>query len=109
MDWNTRVVESIQIPSTIIKIGENIWIFHSLKFIGVDENNMNYSSDNGILYNKEKTELIQCPDSYTGKVKVLNGTKEIWRNGLSGCNQISGIEIPGTVKDIKEGQLWSCI
>ena len=33
----------------------------SLRSITVDTNNKNYSSDNGVLYNKDKTALICCP------------------------------------------------
>ncbi len=39
----------------------------ALREVNVDENNPNYSSVDGVLYNKDKTELIFCPcdhDSY---------------------------------------------
>lgn len=61
-------LESITIPKNVTKIGqsggENYAVFEgcvSLREINVAEDNGNYCSENGVLYNKSKTQMIQYP------------------------------------------------
>ena len=52
-------LKSIIIPNSVDYIGNNAFLGCSaLRLIIVNENNSKYSSQNGILYNKEKTEFI---------------------------------------------------
>lgn len=56
--------DTIKLPATIKSIG-NRALDGNFKKIEVDENNLYYSSDDyGVLYNKDKTEIVQYP---TGK------------------------------------------
>ena len=55
-------LESIEIPSGVTSIEESIFDkCNSLKSIKVDSNNKNYIDEEGVLYNKNKTELICYP------------------------------------------------
>jgi len=56
---------SVTIPSSVTSIGEGVFICQNTMQINVEENNPNYSSDNGVLYNKNKTILIQYPNGKT--------------------------------------------
>jgi len=57
-----NAISSIYIPEKINTIGSTAFYDCSaLTSINVDENNGNYSSCNGILFNKDKTILIQYP------------------------------------------------
>ena len=53
---------SITIPEGITSIGyDAFYMCSSLTSINVSENNKNYCSVDGVLFNKDKTELIQYP------------------------------------------------
>ena len=56
-------ITSITIPDSVTFIdGWAFWFCKSLTNIIVDENNKNYSNDsNGVLFNKDKTELVRYP------------------------------------------------
>lgn len=55
-------LNKINIPSSVEYIGKSIFkLCYNLKEINVDDNNSYYSSENGILFNKAKTELIRFP------------------------------------------------
>ena len=47
------------IPANVKEIGYNAFSIP----VNVDENNQYYSSQNGVLYNKDKTTLIRVPDT----------------------------------------------
>ena len=60
-------LETIEIPASVTEIGENVFIgCANLKEIRVAADNPNYSSIDGVLYNKDGTELIYCPEGKTG-------------------------------------------
>ena len=59
---NCERLENIKIPKSVESIG--IGVFNNcmgLVDITVDENNPCFSSQDGVLFNKDKTELLQYP------------------------------------------------
>ena len=60
-------LETIDIPASVTEIGYNAFAgCTKLKEIRVAADNPNYSSIDGVLYNKDGTELICCPEGKTG-------------------------------------------
>ena len=77
-----------------IYIGKNVALFNSemlsgctsLKNIKVSEGNPNYSSVNGVLFNKDKTKLIQYPSGVSMKGYVIPSTvKEVSSVAFDDC------------------------
>lgn len=59
---NCSNLTSITIPTNVASIGDEAFRFcGSLTAINVSGENVNYTSENGILYDKNKRTLIQCP------------------------------------------------
>lgn len=54
-------LESIFVPESITSIGRNAFNAESLESISVSAENANYSSEDGVFYNKDKTVLIRYP------------------------------------------------
>ena len=55
-------LKEIDIPNSVTRIGYGAFReCDSLKYINVEENNLNYISVNGILYSKDMTEIITIP------------------------------------------------
>ncbi len=53
---------SVKIPASVTKVDISLFSLNSkLKSIIVDENNKNYASKDGILFNKDFTELVRYP------------------------------------------------
>lgn len=74
-------LKNIKIPSTVQSIASrNLLEPCKLESIEVDENNQKYSSQNGVLFNKDKTVLVWYPD----------------------CKKDEYYDIPDTVKTIGE-------
>ena len=62
-DFSNKNLKSITLSKNITNWGCSSENFESLQEINVNENNSNYSSENGVLFNKEKTELICYPNN----------------------------------------------
>jgi len=104
---NCISLTTISIPSSVISIG-------SLAFRGctglieIDSNNPNYSSLNGVIYNKDKTTLIQCPDTKTGKFVIPSSVTSIGNSAFLDCKNLTFISIPSTVISINGGAFAHC-
>ena len=65
-------IKQINIPDTV----ENLWrpfnMCYHLEKITVDSNNKVYSSEDGLLYNKDKSELVFCPINYNWGSDIEN-------------------------------------
>ena len=131
---------NVEIPSSITKIGSQIHyiingevdkdeqleytVFANCKNllnINVDENSEKYSSINGVLFNKDQTEIEYYPNgkkeqtyiipetveeiksnAFENCVNLVNiiineGTKKINYNAFKNCTSITEIEIPSSV------------
>lgn len=93
----------IYIPASVKKIGRYAFFNNKhLTEIQVDENNQNYSSFEGILYNKSKSRLIYCPDGLE-KALISPKAKVIGKEAFRGCDLIRTITIPEGVERIEWG------
>lgn len=71
----------------------NDWAFedcHSLKEISVASDNPFFTSHEGILYDKDKTTLIWCPQGRTGKITIPSSVTSI-KHTFEGCTNLTDI------------------
>lgn len=95
-------IKTINIPSTVETIER--YVFDdatSLTEINVSEENNNYSSTTGVLYNKNQTTLITVPEGKTGIVSLPKTITEIPSFAFDGITTISDIFIPSSVYNIR--------
>lgn len=81
-----RNLSTIEIPSTVQTIGEHAFRYcASLESINVDENNANYSSESGVLFDKNKTKLIKYPPKkIDANYEIPNEVKTIFNIAFEG-------------------------
>ncbi|MBQ3517715.1 MAG: leucine-rich repeat protein [Clostridia bacterium] len=81
----------------------------SLKRIDVDENNAFYSSVDGVLYNKEKTEILRYPAGKACDTFVIPDSVTIIGSGaFVDCVALLNVTIPESVTVIEGAAFYGC-
>ncbi len=101
---------TIKIPESVTTIGELAFYgCDNLTAITVNSKNSRYSSQEGVLFNKNKTILIQYPQGKTDSTYIIpNGVTSIGVNSFSYCSKLTAITIGNSVKTIRESAFYDC-
>ncbi len=134
--WCEKLTGELIIPESVTTIGTeafcecyhfigNVEISKNITFIGarafdgcsglesftVDSENTNYSSDAyGVLFNKDKTELLQYPAGNSrSSYEIPDGVKIIGECAFEDCSNLTGdLLIPESVITIGDSAFWYC-
>ena len=103
-------LESITISNSVTNIGDGLcYRCSNLKNIYVDKNNQYYSSENGILFNKDKSKLIKYPDGKINKQCIIpDNVTDIGEYAFAACSSLTSITIPNSVTSIGGSAFNSC-
>ena len=93
---------SVTIPKNVEYIGASVFYnCRSLTEIIVDENNISYCSENGILFSKDKTVLKAYPAGKSEETYIIqDGVTSIEVGAFGGCDNLKSITIPDGVTTI---------
>ena len=118
------------IPASVTSIGNGVFRYcSSLTSIVVDTNNTAYSSQDGVLYDKAMTALIQCPGGKSGgftipdsvtiisyyafnrctyltSVTIGNSVTRIWSDAFHGCSGLTNLTIGNSVTSIGQNAFY---
>ena len=123
-------IGNITIPAGITEILSPFRKCSNLKSVTVSPDNSMYSSENGVLFNKDKTELIFCPPKKQGTFKmpasVTSVDDEAFRNSIltnisfspalksigeysfGFCENLADITLPDNLTSIGDGAFIGC-
>ncbi len=128
--WNCINLTSITIPNSVTSIGVETFLLcyrlisvhipasvkyiHGSAFGGctdltitVDNNNKNYSSVDGILFSKDKTEIVAYIKNEP-KYDIPDGVTSIGDGAFYYCNNLASVTIPNSVTNIGSGAFKAC-
>ena len=93
---------NISIPDSVISIGHCAFLScQSVTKISVDENNPSYCDINGVLFNKDRSTLIQFPrNNKSTSYAIPNSVTYIRSYAFQDCDSLISITIPDSVTDI---------
>ncbi|MDE6083648.1 MAG: leucine-rich repeat domain-containing protein [Muribaculaceae bacterium] len=100
---------SVTIPRNVSMIGERVFQFCSnLEEILVEEGNKSYCSEGGVLYDIDKTTLLQFPGAKT-ECNIPEGVHTIGKFAFYCSYKLTSVTIPESVTEIDSGAFWLCI
>ncbi len=130
--WCCSRLTSIIIPDSVTRIGNDAFFGTSLTSVtipkgvtsiddfafscctdltkfNVSENNENYASVDGVLFNKEKNCLVLYPNGKSDKKYIIpDSVKAINRCAFNNCTELTEITIPDSVTNIEDFAFYGC-
>jgi hypothetical protein len=97
---------SVTIPNSVTSIGMSAFSYcDNLTEINVDADNNAFTSEEGVLYNKNKTTLIQYPGGKTGAFTIPDSVTSLRTDrgkdgAFTGCKNLTSVTIPSSVTSI---------
>lgn len=103
-------LKMIHIPANVQMIGPLAFSrCSSLESILVDNNNQYFSSEDGVLFDKDKTSLYKYPQAKTDASYVIpDSVQYIYDHAVCACSNIEQITIPNGVVSIGDRGFSSC-
>lgn len=103
-------LKSITIPKSVTTIGNcAFYTCYDLQSIEVDSGNPEYCSENGVLYNKEKTEIIRFPKEKTEvSFAIPKSVTKIADGAFEYCKNLTNVTIPNDMTSIGNNAFESC-
>ncbi|MGN0845828.1 MAG: leucine-rich repeat protein [Kiritimatiellia bacterium] len=102
-------VETVTIPASVTEIGDAAFYgCTALKSIAVAASNPRYSSQNGVLFSKDKRTLVRVPCGTSGAYEIPSSVREIDDDAFGGCSLLTAVSIPPSVVSIGEGAFAGC-
>lgn len=100
----------VNIPAGITDI--SVHAFNSCDYLTgfrVDENNPVYSNDDrGVLFNKDKTTLLQAAGGISRSYGVPKSVKTLAESAFSSCKNLTGVILPEGITEIPDGTFYMC-
>ena len=100
---------SIIIPDSVTTIDDSAFYGCSnvSEFI-VDSDNPSFTSEDGVLFDKDKETFLHCPAKKSGTYIVPNGIKSIGNYAFSNCKNLTSIIIPDGITKIGYSAFSEC-
>ena len=107
---NCTELTSITISTHVSSIADNAFSgCTSLKEIIAVPQNKNYSSIDGVLFNKDQTTLIRYPSAKEGHYSIPESVTSIEWYAFANCTGLTAVTIPNNVTAIRQYTFYNCI
>lgn len=102
-------LQEVAIPQSVESIAYGAFSRCSrLKAVSVHPGNQKYCDIDGIVYSKDRTEMVMCPGGKSGAVAVPEGVKVISDSAFNYCSNVNSVLLPESVNKIGDHAFYYC-
>ena len=103
-------LETVTLPKNLISMDNNPFMgCSSLTYIGVDENNPNFKSVDGVVYSKDTKAIYAYPCNRQSTVyEIIVGTQVIGNGAFISASKLEKVHIPNSVSQIYASAFMNC-
>ena len=105
---NNENLKKVILPACLTEMDDSFSGCLNLAAFDVDFASESFSVEDGVLFNKEKTEIVRCPEGKSGGYSVPAGVILVRDSAFSGCGQLEMISVPDGVAKIGNGVFREC-
>ena len=107
---NCTALPEITIPRTVTALGPAAFAgASSLAAIRIAADSTAFCTDeSGVVFDKEKTELICAPALLRGDYAIPEGVKRLQIRAFYGCNRLTNVSVPASVTYIMDAAFGGC-
>lgn len=103
------LLTDVTIPKTVESIGASPFAdCAAISSISIDPANPNYTVSDGVLYNKDKSTLIEYPSGKKGAYTIPASVTEIGSYAFTDCFDLINLDLPSNVQKIDIGAFMGC-
>ena len=100
---------NVEIPASVDSIRGDAFTYDpALRYINVKSGNAKYASEDGILFSKDKKQLIAFADGYGPQYTVPDGTQSIELEAFRGAQALEAVVLPNSLRQIKNSAFFDC-
>ncbi len=100
---------TISISEKIVSIGHAAFSgCTNLASIAIAENNPNFRTENGIVYETATNKLLACPGNMAGDIIIPDGVTAIEFGAFEGCTRITSVILPDSITFIGYSAFSRC-
>ncbi len=74
----------------------------------IDGANTHFTTDLGVLYSKDKTEIVQAPQGIAGVFTIPDGVQSIAESAFYGCSKLTRFALPASIDEIGNTAFGNC-
>lgn len=103
-------IVSVAVPGSVDTIARiAFYLCRNLKEINVSSDNPAYCSVDGVLFSKDKHEILAYPAGRSGTYEIQDGVTSIEYAAFGNCDGLQAVEMPGSVTWIEKYAFANCI
>jgi len=100
---------TVDIPAGVTSIGPGAFLnCHSLTAFTVDPDNAFFSSDGGVLFDRNQTTLVTYPVGLSGSYAVPDGVTTIGPDAFFLCVNLNSVTMPASVTTLDDQAFGDC-
>lgn len=104
-----KSLTNVTLPASLTFCGERAFLYCSnLEAISVASANEKFSSFEGVLYNKDFTEVVECPGALTS-VTLKETVTKIQPSAFYGCFNLKEVAFPSSLEAIGGWAFFGCL